>query len=230
MGPGKAHRLVDLTGRRFGRLVVVGRGENSSSGGPRWACRCDCGGSSLSGASALKAGMTQSCGCLRRERLEAVYARNSAEGTGHGLSKRPEYSIWAAMLNRCRNPRVRGYANYGGRGIKVCDRWASSFPAFFEDMGPRPGRGYEIDRKVNDGGYEPGNCRWATKLEQAINRRTNRRVEWNGETLTMREWSSRLGIPSATLRRRIDRGWTLERAFSETVDISRRNGRARPSR
>lgn len=226
MGLGKGHRLVDLTGRRFGRLLVLRRGENYRCGTPRWACVCDCGNERLVSAGALVRGVTVSCGCHRREKLAEARAKASAVGLTHGMSGSPEYGVWRAMLSRCRNPKVRSYGDYGGRGIKVCERWANSFAAFFADMGPRPGPGFEIDRKDNDGDYEPANCRWATKAEQSVNRRDTRLLTHGGETMSLRDWADRTAIPYATIQRRLGRGWSAEQVLTTPVDASRRNRRA----
>lgn len=119
------------------------------------------------------------------------------------------------MKSRCLNQRHHEYDNYGGRGITVCERWLNSFPNFLADMGPRP-EGKTIDRfPNNNGNYEPGNCRWANAIEQANNRRNSRRIEFNGEALTLIEWAHRTGIRSATIERRIyERGWDAERALT----------------
>jgi hypothetical protein len=119
---------------------------------------------------------------------------------------------WRKMRERCLNQRSRGYARYGGRGIRVCERW-SSFAAFLEDMGPRPSSEHTLDRIDNDGNYEPNNCRWATRLEQAASRSTTTLLTFNGETRSMSDWSRKLGIPKNTLRDRIARGWSVENAL-----------------
>lgn len=126
----------------------------------------------------------------------------------------PEYRAWTMMKTRCYNKNNPKYPTYGGRGIKVCDRWRSSFDAFLEDMGPRPG-GHSIDRSNNDGDYTPENCRWATPTEQAVNRSTTRWIEANGERLHLKEWAARLGADPQTIVDRISRGWSAERAVTQ---------------
>lgn len=124
------------------------------------------------------------------------------------------YSVWQHMIGRCTNPNGgRSWANYGGRGIRVCERWRDSFEEFLSDMGPRPSSGHSIDRIDNDGNYEPGNCRWATLAEQARNRRGNLRITHNGETLCVRDWSVRTGIGETTLAYRLKAGMPTDRIF-----------------
>lgn len=138
----------------------------------------------------------------------------------HGMSAREEYGIWNHMRQRCHNPKNDRYASYGGRGIKVCDRWRESFENFYADMGPRP-PGAQLDRVDNDKGYSPENCRWATRKEQQNNTRANRIVEFNGERRTIAEWASLRGLPYARVQTRLHRGWTPERALGLQVGRER---------
>jgi hypothetical protein len=128
--------------------------------------------------------------------------------------RHPLYATWCGMIQRCEYAKAAGYARYGGRGIRVCDRWRHDFAAFLADMGPRPTPRHTVDRVDNDGNYEPGNCRWATRTEQRNN--IPGRLVWltlNGETHTVTEWARLRGIDSFTLFRRVYRGWTPERAL-----------------
>ena len=123
-----------------------------------------------------------------------------------------EYGIWVSMRNRCSNPNVKAYANYGGRGIKVCDRW-QSFENFYADMGARPD-GMTLERIDNDGDYEPSNVRWATRAEQANNKRNNRLLSFDGVTKTLAQWADGLGVSHATLVMRLKQGWPIDKAVT----------------
>jgi hypothetical protein len=202
-------KFLDLTGQRYGRLTVIARSPEHRL--VYWMCQCDCGGTKTVFAGSLRRGLTKSCGCLSSE---TTATRNTVHGLAQRSGRAPEYQTWAKMRRRCENPIDPVYHRYGARGIKVCDRW-QSFAAFLEDMGPRPTPQHTIERVNNDGNYEPGNCRWADRTEQANNRRTSRILEHNGEALTVAEWARRTGLRQHTIMARIDRnGWSVERALT----------------
>jgi hypothetical protein len=130
-----------------------------------------------------------------------------------------------AMVQRCCNPKHKNFRHYGGRGITVCDRWRTNFEVFLEDMGPRPSAKHSIERKDNNGNYEPGNCVWATQREQSRNKRTNRLVEFGGQTLCVEEWAAKLGLTSKAIHHRLDRGWSIDKAL--TTPLQRRAKRCK---
>lgn len=195
----------DLAGQTFGRLFVVER-FRSRNGKATWLCRCECGKLHETVSNALTSGHTTSCGCWRNE-------RNASTPAEHGHAKRdgkrsPTYSSWLAMMTRCTNPAVKSYADYGARGIAVCERW-KTFSNFLADMGERP-RGATLDREKNELGYGPDNCRWATKLTQARNTRVNVRVAYGGKEMTQAEFSELVGLNQGTVSYRMKAGWTVE--------------------
>jgi len=134
----------------------------------------------------------------------------------HGRWDSPEYRIWASMIQRCHNPRCRSYANYGGRGIFVCDAWRNSFAAFLADIGERPMKTLTLERIDNDRGYEPGNCRWATRADQQKNRRETRLITFNGRTEPALVWSREVAVSYRTILRRLDAGWPAEDILTVT--------------
>ena len=196
-------RFIDLTSQKFGRLIVVERA-GRRNGRTRWKCKCACGKNVIVDAYCLKSANTQSCGCLHRDLC-------IARSTKHGMARTPTYRSWWAMRQRCRHKSQSSYPNYGGRGILICERW-DKFSAFLADMGQRP-YGHTLDRIDNFGNYEPGNCKWSTRLQQASNTRRNFNITFNGQTLTCSEWERRLGAGAGTLKSRLYRGWPLEKAM-----------------
>lgn len=132
-----------------------------------------------------------------------------------GRSQWPERAAWENMIDRCYNRFDAGYANYGGRSIKVCDAWQESFDAFLSDMGRKPSQSHSLDRKDNDGNYTPENCRWSTRQEQNLNKRNNRKVDWNGRIQTISEWARETGLSHHTIWIRLNRGWTVEKTLTK---------------
>lgn len=204
----------DLVGQRFGLLLVLCEAGRNRHKNALWLARCDCGTERVFVGNNLTRGGTKSCGCLQRK-LAGTVKRT------HGLSKMVEHRIWMEMRARCNNPRGESYANYGGRGIQVCERWAQ-FPNFLADMGERPSPQHSIDRIDNNRGYEPGNCRWATRIEQNNNTRQNRPITYRGEMMTIAEAARRAGsiVTGHQASSRVRSGWSPERAV-ETPLIPR---------
>jgi hypothetical protein len=200
----------DLTGQRFGKLLVVRCVGSAKDRGLRWECQCDCGSTCITTAKVLRSGESQSCGCYNRERTVQSH-------TKHGLAKTPTYKSYVTMLDRCHNPDHASYSRYGALGITVCNEWRESVTAFIRDVGPRPSRDHSLDRIDPTKGYEPGNCRWATRSEQQQNRRDTIKLTFKDQTLPLPEWAKRFQLPLNTLHRRIDLGWTVEKALTTPI-------------
>lgn len=198
---GCKRRRKDLTDQRFGRLIAQ-KYENG-----KWVCVCDCGNLISVPSTSLTKNFTQSCGCLRQFTKTLM--------TTHGMRNTPEFNVWSNVRSRCNNPNNHSFNLYGGRGIKICQRW-DDFNNFYADMGPRPGPTYSIERKDNSLDYGPDNCVWATPTEQANNRRSNRRYEYLGRLVTIRQAILESGstVKVSTLRARLNnQGLTMEQAL-----------------
>lgn len=210
-------RFQNLTGKRFGRLVVLAYlGKTKSKSSSLWRCRCDCGKMTRSAGNKLRGNHTRSCGCLSRSRLPVF---NKTHGFA-GDKRPPEYNIWRAMRERCRNPKIKNYGRYGGRGIKVCKRW-DSFACFIADVGWRPSNNHSLERIDNNKGYKPGNVTWATRTEQGRNKRNNHLVTYNGITLCISAWAERLGLAVKTFHSRLTRS-TMPLSIAFTPNLLRR--------
>lgn len=176
-------RRLDLTGKRFHRWTVLAYAETRDQRA-YWRCCCDCGTEKIINGANLLRGLSQSCGCWRAEvSIQNGRSRKGSDGNrgatrqhGEAINRTPEYRTWLSMHERCRSPQSQKWINYGGRGIRVCERW-NSYENFLSDMGRRPSPVHSLDRIDNDGNYEPSNCRWATKKQQVDNRRTFGRIE-----------------------------------------------------
>ena len=204
-----------MVGLEFGLLTVL----EMASGKNYWLCRCKCGTEKQVRGDHLKTGKTISCGC-ERTRLASERAHKLHEAnTKTGLSRSRTYNVWSNMKSRCSNPKNLAWSYYGGRGIRVCDRWLN-FANFLSDMGiPKPV--LTLERINNDGHYEPTNCRWASRKEQQNNRRANHLIEWNNKTQTMAQWAEELGLTFNTFSSRIYSGMLLSKAMTpENLPLS----------
>lgn len=203
---GAPMKIKDLTGKRFGRLEArspLHRRDRKNRAMIDWRCMCDCGNECIIAGSALRAGLTRSCGCLANESRRAVK---------HGGAGTRLYNAWLNMRVRCGDPT---YLNYCGRGVRVCQRWQNSFEAFRDDVGDPPSPRHSLDRfPDNDGNYEPGNVRWATAKQQGRNKRDTIFIEVGGERLSLADASDKFGIPYDTLHNRIRAGWPHDQAVS----------------
>lgn len=190
--------IKSLIGSRFNRLVVIGdAGTNGIC--HKWICLCDCGRIKSVIGDNLKRGSTKSCGCLHVENGKTINLK-------HGMRKSPEYKVWSGIKDRCHNPSANGFNRYGGRGIRVCNRWLHSFENFLADMGRKPSPNHTIERKNNNIGYSPTNCMWAGRGAQANNRSTNKFVSIGGVSKTYAQWCKEFKINPATLFWRISNG------------------------
>lgn len=204
----------DLTGQRFGKLVVIER-SGTKGHNTMWLCRCDCGNTSIVSRGNLLNGQTKSCGCNKHK---------PAVNKTHGQSKTRLYFVWRNMLNRCYNANVPDFPNYGGRGISVCTEWQKDFQAFQQwamdngyDGSAKRGE-FTIERIDPNGNYEPSNCKWANEIQQANNKRSNHYIEYLGNTITLKQASETSGIPYKTLFKRVNElGWDIEKAMTTKV-------------
>ena len=187
-------RRVDLVGVRFGRLLVLEAAGTTPRRQALWRCVCDCGKETVPTGDKLRRGTTQSCGCLRNEVTSTRLKK-------HGCTDTPLYGIWCGMLARCYSRTHHAYRLYGARGITVCERW-HTFANFMADMGSRPSPNHSIDRINSRGNYEPGNCRWATRAEQATNTsRVRRFLLLDGSSLCCSEVARYLAMPAGSFWR-----------------------------
>ncbi len=199
-----AHNSIEETGNVYGRLTVLERAGRNSERKTLWLCRCSCGKEKNVTGKQLRGGQVVSCGCYMRTHAAKTFLKH---GFGSTKDRVPEYESWSGMIQRCTNPKNAKYPRYGGRGITVCDRWRGSFEFFLSDMGFKPTPAHSIDRKDNDGNYDPDNCRWAIPIEQARNTSRNRRYDFGGKLQTPAEAVTETSISLASLKTRLERGW-----------------------
>lgn len=202
-------KYVDLTGQRFGKLVVLNRKNLPGDGNVIWECLCDCGNKVFVTSSSLRSSKARSCGCYHKDKV-----------TKHGQVGSRLYRIWAGMKYRCFNPNSYEYYRYGGRGITVCQDWANDFMNFYIWA---MNNGYKedltLDRINNNGNYCPENCKWSTIKEQANNRRTNHIVEIDGVRKTMLEWCKEYGVCRSTVYSRLYAGMSFLEALTKPLDF-----------
>jgi len=209
--------MVDLTGKKFGRLTVIGRVEGIRP--PHWHCKCDCGGARniKTGALQDKSRKNHSCGCAKIESIAkaSVAAKERNTKFDHPHKNHLKWTF-RNMVNRCHKPGTRRYERYGARGISVCDEWRFN-PTAFYNWAVESGYEYGlwIERKDVNGNYCPENCTWKTPKEQANNTSRNRFIEWNGKRLTVSQWADVLGVNQKALQHRVDRNWPIERIFTQ---------------
>lgn len=216
--------LIDLMGQKFYKLTVVefmGR-KNLHSW---YRCRCDCGGEAITTSNNLRRGTTLSCGCEQRIRA----GKSKFKHGQSGAKKTSEYNAWKGMKQRCYNINDKRYADWGGRGIKVCDRWLESFENFYTDMGKKPSPKHSLDRFPDtNGDYEPSNCRWGTDEQQRRNTRRSRHYEFDGIKMVLADWASHFGVNHSTLSEHLEKK-TFEQVFmfyknkNKTTEMSNNN-------
>lgn len=203
---------INMVGQKFGDIDILERVGTASSRDAIWRYRCVCGEIHKASGYAIRSGKTTCCPKCAAKKVGQC-------SVTHGLTESPEYGSWTDMKTRCLNPNSTSYSGYGGRGISICDRWADSFEAFLSDMGPKPTPDHSIDRIDNDGNYEPANCRWATRIEQARNRRNFREtagvieIEINGVVKPLVDWCEEYECKPKTAYLRFKNGLRGEDVF-----------------
>lgn len=212
-------------GHVYGRLTVIAECEGPKPAPGRrrsyqkyYFCQCECGEASIVCGSKLTAGETRSCGCLTKD---VTFKRSLRHGGNRRGRRSKAYNAWCHMRQRCYNEKNRSYPDYGGRGIRVCEKWRQSYENFLADMGEPPSPAHSIDRIDHEGNYQPGNCRWALKAVQANNTRLNRLITFNGRTQTASQWAREMGVDPDTLYYRINKGWPLEKALNAPLRRSK---------
>ena len=211
-------KKLDLLNQRFGRLVVI-EPSKSKNNETMWKCKCDCGNITIVSTSNLRANRIKSCGCFK---LDKLIERSSTHNQRHTHL----YEIWKSMKQRCYNPNLKPYKNWGARGIKVCDEWRYNFQAFYDWA---YANGYSVKTRNNqktkltldridvNGNYEPSNCRWVDRKTQARNTRVNKYISYKGITKCLAEWCEELNLSYSIIHGRLFRGWTIEKAFETPI-------------
>jgi hypothetical protein len=200
-------KVSDMLGKKFGLLTVIAREGSRKAGSgvtAMWRCRCNCGAELVrSGGAIRQGGGGNSCGCTAGDKHRR-----------HGMKETKVYRAWQNMKKRCFSKTSPDYHRYGGRGITVCERWRDSFENFLADMGQPPSPAHTLDRKENNGNYEPSNCRWVVRKIQNRNKRTTRLLTYGGKTQCLVDWANELGINPSSLSSRLEDGWPIEKALT----------------
>lgn len=204
--------MNEYKNKRFGRLIAIEPVGRDRHRNVLWRCECDCGKESIVRAADLK--RTKSCGCLSSE-LTANRNRT------HGLGRTKLYLVWAAMKQRCCNPQNKRFADYGGRGITMCDEWQGYEPFAKWAVANGYKEGLEIDRIDNDSGYSPENCRFVTSRQNSRNKRDNLFLDFNGERKPLVEWAEIRGLPQKAVWKRLHRGWSIEDVLTLPIGTKR---------
>ena len=204
-------KTIALDGQKFGMLTVVSEAGINKYGNSHWLCRCDCGNEKVVQGGSLRSGDTKSCGCLRRALL-------SERKTIHGNYRMPEYIAWKNARHRCTDPNYENFHAYAGRGIEFR---LPDFVEFLAHVGPRPSNKHSLDRIDNKGHYEIGNLRWALENIQNRNKRNNRYLTYQNETLCLADWTERLGCSKSTIAGRLERGWSVEATLETPIGAKR---------
>lgn len=209
-------KVIDLTGQRFGRLLVLKRVKNDKHNKAKWACICDCGKEVVVLGNDLRQGKTTSCSCAQKDMI-------TQSNTIHGESESRLYNIWKKIKKRTNDKADKDYKNYGGRNIRICKEWEVDFLVFKEwALSSGYNDSLTIDRKDNNKSYSPENCRWVSMKVQNRNKRNNREITYQGTTKTLVEWAEYLGINRGTLLTRLRVGWSVEKAFTTPVKQPRK--------
>jgi hypothetical protein len=205
-----------IIGQKFWFFTVIGKTE-TNNGGYCWICRCECGEIRNVNRWILENGKHKSCGCMKARMISKAKRKHGGTARLINGKRQPEYKAWCRIRTRCYSESDPDYKNYGGRGIVVCDRWNESFADFLHDMGPRPSDQHASGRKDNNGPYSPDNCSWETRIQQNNNKRDNRRIEFDGQSLTLAEWSRKTGFTLKQIWSRINRGWSAQQTLTTPI-------------
>jgi len=209
--------FINMVGRKYNRLMAISIAGKGAC--HKYLFRCDCGVEKVLKGYSVRYGQTKSCGCLKNEKARENFRT-------HGLGKSSEYSIWISMKQRCYNKNSCGYKNYGGRGISVCDKWVNNYAAFLQDMGARPDSTYSIERRNNDGNYEPENCYWLKRSKQGLNKRNSRRIVLFGEKKCIREWCNLFNLRYGLLEERVIKiKWPIDERIVCKYPVGHRHSR-----